>query len=221
MAKKPTARQEFVLFNVVYEDGTEEYEGETWWPITVSAFAAEIGISADSMRRIIEKAEQDGLLVSCQPEGWVSRRKWYRVDRAEVTARVGESATSMRADSPDGNRANSPDPKVADSPVPPTSQTTREPTERPRPRNLHWDALETVFGVPETDGERKNFGKISADLKRNGCDPAEVERRAREALRRGWTVNSVNTRWSQLAPRRPPPGSTLDDVAQRDLEARR
>jgi hypothetical protein len=109
--------------------GAEVHDGETWWPVTISEFADEIGLSPDQMRRTLNRAEDDGLLVSCQPEGWRTRRKWYRVDRDVVRESVdgatcpsGESAASKRANPPLPKRANPPLPKRANPPLPPMSE---------------------------------------------------------------------------------------------------
>lgn len=73
-----------IHWNMVYGHGQVHDEHE-WFPITMADLAGEIGVTRDVVRRAIEAMEQDGILLSCQPEGRVSRRKWYRIDRTHAT----------------------------------------------------------------------------------------------------------------------------------------
>lgn len=57
-----------------------EHQGHEWFPITLADLAAEIGLTADVVRRAVEALERDEIVLSCQPEGHQSRRKWYRID---------------------------------------------------------------------------------------------------------------------------------------------
>jgi len=117
-----------------------------------------------------------------------------------------------------GTRGNA-RPRVDTDPQTPTPSDQ----ERARPRFLEYDALVEAFGEPGTKEEAGFYAKVARGLQRNGKAPVEIEERGKRARDRhpDCTVNILLTRWSNFAPRGPAPGSTLDDVAQRDLEARR
>ena len=59
-----------------------EHAGEVWFPITQTVLAEETGLTAQVVRRALEALEQEGIVLSIQPEGRQSRRKWYRIDLA-------------------------------------------------------------------------------------------------------------------------------------------
>lgn len=89
---------------------------------------------------------------------------------------------------------------------------------RPRARNAGWDGLAAAFGAPETDSQRRHFGKIAGQI--NRIDPApsaeEVERRARIA-RELWptcSIEAVVKHWTMLGEARVrsrPPSRRAED----------
>lgn len=201
----------------VYGDGTE-HDGHAWFPITYAGLAGELGLSAEQVRRAVEYLEGEELLISCQPEGRASRRKWYRVNRAhpqipEVAnppdrkrrtrqMGTGESAASSTSQPPE--------------PEPPTDKPSKQ-----RARFLEFDALVEAFGTPGTREEESFYAKTARSLKAQGKTPAEIVERGRIARQRHetCTVNVLLTRWSNFAPRPGrAAGSTWEDVAARDQE---
>jgi len=59
----------------------EWHDDEEWFPVTCSDLASEIGVSEAAIGRATRSLEERRVLLSVQPEGWSTRRKWYRIDR--------------------------------------------------------------------------------------------------------------------------------------------
>lgn len=168
-----------------------DLDGERWYPTTCEALADEIGVSADTIQRAIRGLEDAGLVVSCQPEGRASRRKWYRVDRDALDRPSGDSAASGVPE--DRNLPSSEDrdlpgsedrnlPSSSSSQLPEQEQRLDEPpaveaegsprgdepapkAKRARKRDPIWDGLAAAFGDPQAGGEAAHFGKVSRELR--------------------------------------------------------
>lgn len=103
----------------------------------------------------------------------------------------------------------------------PTTQTPKTPRladgEDPaprgaRPRDEVWDALVDEFGAPETDTERKRFGKVVRELKAAGATGPQAKVRAHRA-RAAWptcSVVAVSANWRLLGEGQPRRGSRPD-----------
>ena len=215
-------REAFVVQQLFWHLGVDhgvEHDGHTWFPVTYTVLAAEMGLSVDAVRRSIETLEGRGVVMSCQPEGRSSRRKWYRVvtDHA-VFVQLADMPDQEPRSGVDASSGSGVD--AASS----TSKTTKRSASRPRVRFLEFDALVEAFGEPGTREEAKFYAKVARSLMQQGKSPSEISDRGKRARARhpDCTVNVLLTRWSNFAPpgaRRA--GGSFDDVAQRDLETRR
>lgn len=214
-------REAFVVQQLHWHVGVDhgrEHDGHSWFPVTYTVLAEEMGLTADQIRRSIEALEAAGIVVSCQPEGRSSRRKWYRIDyHHEAFVQVADMPDQAI---PSGISATSGTGADAASSTPKTSKKTPATRER----FLEFDALVAAFGQPGTSQEAAFFARTARSLRAEGKTPAEIEDRGRRARARhpDCTVNVLLTRWSNFAPptaRRA--GGSFDDVARRDAEARR
>jgi hypothetical protein len=208
-----------VHWHHVYGDGIE-HDGHAWFPVTYAGLAEELGLSAEQVRRAVEYLEGEELLISCQPEGRTSRRKWYRVNRAHP--QIPEVANP-----PDRKRRTrqmgTGESAASSTSQPSEPEAATDKPSKPRARFLEYDALVEAFGVPGTREEEAFYAKTARSLKAQGKPPTEIVDRGKRARARHetCTVNVLLTRWSNFAPPRgQTPGSTLDDVATRDREVR-
>jgi type IV secretory pathway VirB3-like protein len=79
---------------------TNERDGRRWVYKTYRQWSDEVGISEAQARASIQRLEEVGVVVSCQPEAY-NRRKWYRIDYDHLLLSTDPSAgtlASMRAD---------------------------------------------------------------------------------------------------------------------------
>lgn len=76
--------------------GSAQHDGYRWVYKTYEEWGDEIGLSTKQVRQAINRLEEAGLVMSCQPEGH-NRRKWYRIDydhpflAFDGTAQTGDS----------------------------------------------------------------------------------------------------------------------------------
>lgn len=122
-------------------------------------------ISHRTLARIFQELEKDGYLASCQPEGSISRRKYYTIGREIRTLSLGETtdtpdrmahdeaklAGSMGPGNADQNEPNWPVP-LSESTTKSTSQTKATPPEAadlaacpPKKPELKPEDMEHVF----------------------------------------------------------------------------
>lgn len=64
--------------------------------------------SVITLKRTFASLEKSGLVISCQPEGGISRRKYYRVDEAAVDDRINLAPSSDQNDTMDGSKCAAP-----------------------------------------------------------------------------------------------------------------
>lgn len=188
------------------------------WP-SRSTLAERQGCSTDTVdRRNRELVEAGGLVMQPRFDD-----AGDRTSNRYFVVRVRPGARDVAGTGPCDDAATGPREDAAQN----LTHSELEPSELPtvatrppRARFVEFDALVAVFGEPGTADESKFYAKIAHALKRDGKSPDDIRARGLEAQRR-WPDCSpavVSNRWSQLAPRRPAPGSTLDDVAARDAE---
>jgi len=79
-----------------------------------------------TIRRIFDRLSELRLIETCQPEGRISRRKYFRINEAVLTekADAAKLSSSMRTNCPDGKRTNCPLPITKTSSETSFSETT-------------------------------------------------------------------------------------------------
>ena len=142
------------------DDGIE-LDGVEWFPITCSRLASETGLSEDGVKRATRALEDRGLLVSTQPEGYASRRKWYRIEYDHDLLQG----------------AKSPDPKGRNRPIPRgeiAPSTSYQPVEPLEPRELPLAREE----------------KVSARRPRTAARPRRTDPRADQLVKVWWEAQA-------------------------------
>ena len=136
-----------IHYNAVNPRIGEDHDGHRWYAVTAFELADEIGLSESAIQRAVRALEDDRLLLSCQPEGWSSRRKWYRVnvDHPLVTgsdqpAESSDGTVSHLGDTPTWEDGDTPSSHPGDTP---TSSSTSSR------RTTNFDELPLV---PESGG---------------------------------------------------------------------
>lgn len=203
------------------EHGIEHDEHE-WFPVTQEILAGEIGVTREVVRRAVDALEERGVLLSCQPEGRASRRKWYRIEHEhEAFSELANPPNGNRADAQlgIGESADSSTPKPVEPREPSRSSVASDDTSRangetsarrPRarsPRDDIWDALVEVYGEP-SKGQAAFVGKtITALMEAPDCTADEVRRRGRLARAHwpGSSMAALDKHWGALATMPPPP----------------
>lgn len=157
----------------------EEYDGETWFPVTQAALAGETGLTEDVVHRALAALVEGGLLLSVQPEGWSSRRKWYRIDYDHPLLHSAEPRNGIPQNRGIGNRG------IAES-----SSKTLEPTDaraltlvesgETNAREPYEDEFNRAWASYPRKTARKRALRAYQATRRKGV-PAEVLRAATEA----------------------------------------
>jgi hypothetical protein len=158
-----------------------EHDGEWWYAITQAALADETGLTEDVVHRAIGALGDDGLLLSVQPEGWSSRRKWYRIDYDHPTLHSAES----RDGKPRNGGMPSRESAASSSTKPLETSSARADLHllesgQPTAREAYEDEFDRAWSVyPRKTARKAAFAAYRA-TRRRGV-PGEVLRAATEA----------------------------------------
>lgn len=227
----------FTVHVAIADSVSDVHANEFWMAQANLNSKARLGERA--VREAITSLVDAGFIEPCEPEmldpkvrakaGRPTRWRFLFPDAAVVfESRKRPSRTPARNAGVADQNAGDPRQQMPGTPAPGADVTQENPSTepkgaKPRERFAEFDALVEAFGGPGTKEEAGFYAKVARGLKANGKTPAEIADRGKRARSRHpeCTVNILLTRWSNFAPRGPAPGSTLDDVAQRDLEARR
>lgn len=191
LAEAVTLQQ--VQWHIVDCADGRDHDGEQWFPITFTALSDELGLSVDQTRRAVRTLQERGLLLSCQPEGWSSRRKWYRIDYEAVHAVISPDACGDSAASTSGDSAASP-----------TSQPLKPARTRARTqRDDYFDVLVAVYGQPTPRSGAAFYSRVVTDvMAMPDATPDELRRRAllaRQRYGKKSTPEAVVKHWPMLA----------------------
>lgn len=128
----------------------KEISGERWLFNTYAAWRSSYFpfITERTLRRTFENLESMRLLVSCQPEGGISRRKYYRIDYNAYSARRAKLATS-KGQNGHLDRPNRPVP---------LTETSSKITSKTRPA-----CASDVRPLPEQSGRKAEFERKKAE----------------------------------------------------------
>lgn len=196
-----------LMWHLEYAEHGIEHDGWWWFGITYTDLAAETGLSVDQARRAVRSLEDDGYLVSCQPEGH-NRRKWYRIDLSHEVAQGADPRLGSRGSRRFPSRGSAAssfktedletaEPKLGDEDPPPPARPPRRRT----PRDDIFDALVAAFGPASTKSRASFYGRAVTELIGAGATP-DLVRRARIAMsRRGWdhpTPEAMVKHWDSL-----------------------
>lgn len=166
----------------------KQHEGERWTPMTYAACCDETGLTADQVRRAVEKLEELGVVISCQPEVF-NRRKSYRIDYTHETLSPGESASPSGADATSTSgveAASSSSQIVRDSGAAPPPDGAPGHQRKRTPRDDLFDALVEAFGPASTPSRARFYGRTVSQLVDARATPEQVKAARAEMRRRGW-----------------------------------
>lgn len=190
------------------DDGTNAYP-------SLRRIAHKARVAVGTASAAVERLEAMGALLVQRPE------KTGRGHHNRYTVILGNVSTPepLLDEERAGTRGNA-RPKADTDPLTPTPLDQER---APRPRFEEFDALVEAFGKPDLREEEAFYAKVARSLKAQGKTPDEIIDRGKRARARHpeCTVNVLLTRWTNYGPPRGhAPGSTWDDVAARDAEAR-
>jgi hypothetical protein len=218
-------------------DSVNDIHEHLFWMARAN-LATKARVSGESVSAAVAKLHEAGLIepvdegmddpATRQRAGRPTRWRFLYPDETAVVydsrrkTRSGSSATSVAADDEGGS--GSPDTGSRNTRDVTQENPSQEPkAAKPRARFAEFDALVAAFGEYGTAEEAKFYAKVARSLQAQGKSPAEIEDRGKRARARhpDCTVNVLLTRWSNFGPPRGQvPGSTLEDLARRDREAR-
>jgi hypothetical protein len=202
-------------------NGKELADGERWIFNTYEQWTEHFPwLSERALRRVFGDLEERGIVLSCQPEGLVSRRKYYRVsvgalaklntdqvDQSDHFALSSDEAAKSGA-SGSGQKAricNTENTSKNQPAAPPRDDLTeKEPKPSLAPLK---NALAVIDGSRIDEMTRNAWGRVDAALKqiRSVCPevtPEEIVRRARnyQAQMPGISIspNALALHWAKL-----------------------
>lgn len=197
-----------IHFHATY-DAPQRLDGEQWTPLRQADIADETGLSHDAVHRAVRALEDRGVLITRQPEGSSSRRKWYRLNRELIAKRdfeVAESRSDQVAESrlPSIQRGKG---QIEDSSnEEPSLRMPRPPRDSDRQASAThreiFEALCRVCGIDWNDlapGRARAVGAAARELRALGADPAEIERRAwnyQERFDAALTPSALRNQWA-------------------------
>lgn len=175
-------------------------------------------LSERSLRRVFGELEERGIVMTCQPDGSFSRRKYYRVSVGAIAKLTYEAAEShLTKTSDDAAKSGaSMRPKVA-LPLTESSNTENTTTPSGKARDSLLDALVSQDGSNPLQVTASAFGAARRALKEiRGVMPevtaSEISRRGSNyrALHPDWTITplAISKHWA-VCDKGPAPQSTI------------